>query len=144
MITIETASPTPPYEQIRVQIATLIRSGQLPAGHRLPSVRQLAADLRAAPGTIARSYRSLEAAGLVECSRSSGTRVRPGKAVSDQVNRTATALVEALVDEEVDLDDVLAAVRTSWFQAHPDELPEPMATLPGEQTGRTSEPRADQ
>ncbi len=144
MITIETADPTPPYEQIRVQIDTLIRSGQLPAGHRLPSVRQLAADLRAAPGTIARSYRSLEAAGLVECSRSGGTRVRPGNAVPNHVNRTVTALVDALVDEEVNLEDLLAAVRTAWLRAHPGELLDPMATSPGEQTGRASGPSADQ
>ncbi|WP_349898528.1 GntR family transcriptional regulator [Parafrigoribacterium soli] len=127
MITIETADPTPPYEQIRAQIATLIRSGQLPAGHRLPSVRQLAADLRAAPGTIARAYRSLEAAGLVESSRAKGTRVRSGKAVSDQVTRTIATLVDALVDEDVELEDVVAAISTEWRRAHPDEPMEPTA-----------------
>lgn len=144
MIAIETADPTPPYEQIRVQISTLIRSGQLPAGHRLPSVRQLAADLRAAPGTIARSYRSLEAAGLVESSRWAGTRVRPGNAVPDHVNRAVASLIDALVGEKVDLDDLLAAVRTSWLHAHPDEPSEPVAPSPGEQQGRAPERSANQ
>jgi DNA-binding transcriptional regulator YhcF (GntR family) len=139
MIAIETTDPTPPYEQVRAQIATLIRSGQLLAGHRLPSVRQLAADLRAAPGTIARSYRSLEVAGLVESSRSTGTRVRPGNAIPDHVNRTVAALIDALVDEEVDLDDLLAAVRTSWLHAHPEEPLQPTVSLAGEHTDLTPE-----
>lgn len=143
MITIETADPTPPYEQIRVQISTLIRSGELPAGHRLPSVRQLAADLRAAPGTIARSYRSLEAAGLVHCSRSGGTRVQPGNAVPDHVNRAVTTLIDTLAGDELDFEDLLAAVRTAWFRVHPDDPVEPGTPSADEPEGGTPEPSAN-
>lgn len=67
--------PTPPYEQIRRQLTDLITSGALPEGTRLPPVRQLAADLGLAVGTVARSYRELEAAGLVTGRRGGGTRV---------------------------------------------------------------------
>jgi len=59
-------APTPPYEQLREQIAGLIATGALQAGERLPPVRQLAADLGLASGTVARSYQELEQAGLVE------------------------------------------------------------------------------
>lgn len=59
-------SPVPPYEQLREQIAGLIATGLLQAGQRLPPVRQLAADLGLAGGTVARAYRELEQAGLVE------------------------------------------------------------------------------
>ena len=72
-ISIEPGSP--PYEQVRQQIAELIESGSLPAGTRLPPVRQLAGDLRLAAGTVARAYAALEAAGLVVTRRGGGTLV---------------------------------------------------------------------
>jgi DNA-binding transcriptional regulator YhcF (GntR family) len=57
--------PTPPYEQIRVQIARMINTGVLPVDARLPPIRQLAADLGVAANTVARAYRELETEGLV-------------------------------------------------------------------------------
>lgn len=68
--------PTPPYEQLRRQLSALIANGVLEDGRRLPTVRQLAADLRLAPGTIARTYQELERSGLIETRRGAGTRVR--------------------------------------------------------------------
>ena len=59
-------SPVPPYEQLREQIAGLIATSELKPGNRLPPVRQLAADLGLAGGTVARAYRELEQAGLIE------------------------------------------------------------------------------
>jgi GntR family transcriptional regulator len=67
--------PTPPYEQLRRQLADLIGAGVLSPGDRLPPLRQLAADLGLAAGTVARTYRELEAAGLVVSRRGGGTRV---------------------------------------------------------------------
>ena len=60
-ITVDITSGVPPYEQIRTQIASLIATGALPAGTRLPTVRDLATDLGVAVGTVARAYRELEA-----------------------------------------------------------------------------------
>jgi DNA-binding transcriptional regulator YhcF (GntR family) len=73
---VDLASAVPPYEQLRVQIADLITLGTLRPGARLPSVRQLAADLGLAGGTVARAYRELEHAGLVEGRGRHGTLVR--------------------------------------------------------------------
>lgn len=67
--------PTPPYEQLRRQFEQLITSGLLQPGTRLPPLRQLAGDLRLAVGTVARTYRELEAVGLVQSRRGGGTRV---------------------------------------------------------------------
>lgn len=114
MIALDARDPTPPYEQVREQIASLIRSGGLPAGHRLPTIRQLAADLRISPGTIARAYRSLETAGLVETSRSGGTKVRSGNAVSERVHRDTAAFLDSLADEPVALEDLLATLTALW------------------------------
>ena len=74
-LVVVTADPTPPYEQLRRQLDGLIRSGVLPAGSRLPPLRQLAGDLGLAVGTVARTYRELETAGLIRSRRGGGTRV---------------------------------------------------------------------
>ena len=72
---VSTADPTPPFEQLRRQLVELIGSGQVGPDERLPPVRQLASDLGLAVGTVARTYRELEAAGLVVTRRGGGTRV---------------------------------------------------------------------
>jgi GntR family transcriptional regulator len=72
---VDTGNPTPPYEQLRRQLAELIQSAALTPGDRLPPVRQLAADLGLAVGTVARAYRELESAGLISSRRGGGTRV---------------------------------------------------------------------
>ncbi|MEU1183050.1 GntR family transcriptional regulator [Streptomyces sp. NPDC005820] len=74
-VRVDTTSQVPPYEQIRAQLAALILTGRLTEGERLPTVRQLAADLGLAPGTVARAYRELEAAELIRTRRGAGTRV---------------------------------------------------------------------
>jgi DNA-binding transcriptional regulator YhcF (GntR family) len=76
-IVVDTNSPTPPYEQVRGQLADIIELGVLTAGERLPPVRQLAADLGLATGTVARAYRELEQSGHVVSRRGGGTRVAP-------------------------------------------------------------------
>jgi len=75
-VSVDPSSPTPPYEQIRAQIATMIEAGTLAAGTQLPPIRQLAADLGLAANTVARAYRELEAGGWVV------SRVRHGTTVA--------------------------------------------------------------
>ena len=77
IVEVDTAAPVPPYEQIRAQLATMIATGTLRTGDRLPTVRQLAADLGLAVNTVARAYRELELEGLVV------SRVRHGTTVAD-------------------------------------------------------------
>jgi len=76
LLRVVTTDPTPPFEQLRRQLAELISAGVLAPGDRLPPLRQLAADLGLAVGTVARTYRELEAAGLVRSRRGGGTRVQ--------------------------------------------------------------------
>lgn len=78
--TVDEASPVPPFEQLRSQLADAIRSGFLPPGTRLPTVRQLAGDLGIAPNTVAKSYKALEDDNLV---RGHGRR---GTLVTDAAN----------------------------------------------------------
>lgn len=112
MIVLDTGGAVPPYEQVRAQIAARIHDGRLAAGHRLPSIRQLAGDLRIAPGTIARAYSELEAAGLITTSRASGSRVLGGNTAQEAVLRAAERLsrvAQAAGVSERDLAGILAA-----------------------------------
>lgn len=77
IVELDEASPVPPYEQIRAQIAAMIGSGALPAGTRLPPIRQLAGDLGLAVNTVARAYRELEGGKLVTSRVRTGTVVAP-------------------------------------------------------------------
>lgn len=97
-VRVDTTSPVPPYEQIRTQLAALIGGGHLPEGERLPTVRQLAADLGLAAGTVARAYRELEAASLIHTRRAAGTRVAPPPAHTPRPTPTARAELAALAD----------------------------------------------
>jgi DNA-binding transcriptional regulator YhcF (GntR family) len=82
VITVDSGSPVPPYEQVRSQLAAQIAEGVLVPGTRLPTVRQLADDLGLAVNTVARGYRELETAGMVETRGRGGTVVSAG---GDQV-----------------------------------------------------------
>ncbi len=73
ILRVDASSAVPPYEQIRSQIATMVASGVLPVGRRLPPIRQLAADLGLAGGTVARAYRELEQGGLIASRGRHGT-----------------------------------------------------------------------
>ena len=65
MISINFRDPRPIYEQIKDGLRRLITSGALPADSKLPSVRDMAADLAINPSTIQRAYRELEAEGYI-------------------------------------------------------------------------------
>ena len=65
ILRVDARSAVPPYEQVRAQVATMVATGVLPVGTRLPPIRQLSNDLGLAGGTVARAYRELEAAGVI-------------------------------------------------------------------------------
>jgi len=65
----------PIYLQIVTQVKYLVASGRLDAGEELPAIRVLAERLAVNPNTVARAYRELEVAGVVEKRRTAGTYV---------------------------------------------------------------------
>ncbi|WP_437020924.1 GntR family transcriptional regulator [Streptomyces sp. enrichment culture] len=74
----------PPYEQVRAQISGQVRSGALPVGYRLPTVRGLAEALGLAANTVAKAYRALEADGVVETRGRHGTFVAAGGSAAER------------------------------------------------------------
>ncbi|MFD6432525.1 GntR family transcriptional regulator [Streptomyces venezuelae] len=113
-VRVDTTSPVPPYEQIRAQLSALITTGRLPEGERLPPVRQLAADLGLAAGTVARAYRELEAASLIHTRRGAGTKVAPlpaGTATPADPAQLAALAAQFVTDARSLGADDAAAVR---------------------------------
>ena len=119
-------SATPPYEQIRAQISSLIALGTLAPGSRLPTVRSLAADLGIAAGTVARAYRELEQARLIETRRRNGTVVAgaaaalPDTTAQETLAGEVTTAVDRYIAEgrKAGFDDaaLLAILRTRLGQ----------------------------
>jgi DNA-binding transcriptional regulator YhcF (GntR family) len=94
IIEVDPAEAAAPYEQVRRQIAGLIRSGELARGNRLPTVRQLAGDLGLAVNTVARAYKELEAEGMVATRGRHGTFVIAARSrVTDEETRAAAVLL---------------------------------------------------
>jgi GntR family transcriptional regulator len=73
---IDAAHPTPLYHQLERAIRFAIATGKLALGDQLPTVRQLAVDLRINANTVAKVYAELERLGIVETRRGVGTFVK--------------------------------------------------------------------
>lgn len=73
---INTEDPTPLYAQLDRAIRFAIATERLRVGEQLPTVRQLAVDLKINANTVAKVYAELERAGIVETRRGIGTFVR--------------------------------------------------------------------
>lgn len=98
---IDPRSSIPLYVQIAERIRVAIANGTLSSAAPLPSVRQLAAQLRVNPATITQAYRDLEAQGFVEIRHGAGTFVRelaPGRRARER-SQQASALVRKLLAE---------------------------------------------
>ena len=95
-IHISNVNGIPIYAQVVNQIKQLIASGRLASGDELPPIRVLAAELLINPNTVARAYRELEIAGLVEKRRTAGTYV------SDQVSPLARRERIKILTEQID------------------------------------------
>jgi GntR family transcriptional regulator len=73
LIRLDQSTGVPLWLQIVNQVTRQVVSRSVPAGDRLPTVRELAAELRVNPNTVARAYLELEREGVVETRRGLGT-----------------------------------------------------------------------
>ena len=98
---IDPRSPIPLYVQIAERVRLAIATGALGSAAALPSVRQLAAELRVNPATVVQAYRELESQGFVEIRHGAGTFVRelaPGRRARER-SKQAIRLVRRLIAE---------------------------------------------
>ena len=114
---ISPSSGVPIYLQIVNQIKYLVSSGQLESGQELPPIRALAEKLLVNPNTVARAYRELEAAGVVEKRRTAGTYVsEQGSPLARRermkiLTERADALLAEAQQMGVEFDDLIDLLR---------------------------------
>ena len=87
MLSVDPTDPTPLYAQLDRSIRAAIAAGRLNVGDRLPTVRQLAVDLRVNANTVAKVYAELERAGVLATQRGIGTFVHDMPHTSAQTTR---------------------------------------------------------
>jgi len=92
-------SPIPLYEQIANRVRLAVATGELRPATALPSVRQLATELRVNPATVVQAYRDLESEGFVEMRQGAGTFVREiaPQTRARERTRQAAALVREML-----------------------------------------------
>jgi len=117
VITIDTSLAEPPYDQVKRQISRLVAVGDLRPGDKLPTVRRLAADLGLAPNTVARAYRELEAAGVLDTRGRAGTFVT-GDERSRAARQAAVEYAQRVRNLGLSADEALALVERSLASGH--------------------------
>jgi GntR family transcriptional regulator len=116
-IHISSGDGVPVYLQIVNQVKYLVASARLAPGEELPPIRVLAAQLLINPNTVARAYRELEQAGIVEKRRTAGTYVSsdPSPLARRERLKILTGRIDALLAEarqmDIDTDAVVELLR---------------------------------
>lgn len=117
LVSIDPRDRTPIYAQLERALRAAIASGRLAAGDRLPTVRQLAVDLRVNANTVARVYAELERAGVIETRRGVGSfvcataaRARPPREHDRRLRAFVTRVLADADAAGFTMDDVIAAL----------------------------------
>ncbi len=125
VLTVDSRSGVPIYQQIVEQVKRSTALGVLQAGEQLPTVKQLAVDLTVNPNTVARAYRDLERDGVIETAPGRGSFVR-GDGATSSVKAAASDVARRSLEGPVreaksmglsreDLHAIVSAVLDRWF-----------------------------
>jgi GntR family transcriptional regulator len=120
MFAINPADPAPIWRQIEEGVRRLIALGALSPGASVPSVRDLARDLRVNPNTVARAYQRLTEGGVLSVKRGEGTYVadapaQPRKAERHEALRdAATRYASTAIAVGAELDDAVEALQAAF------------------------------
>jgi GntR family transcriptional regulator len=117
VVSIDAHDSTPIYAQVERGLRAAIATGRLRAGDQLPTVRELAVDLRVNANTIARVYAELERAGVLETRRGVGSFVsatpsqaRPKAERERRLRAFATRVLADASAAGFTAEDVIAAL----------------------------------
>ncbi len=118
---LRTDSGVPPYLQIAQQVRQAVRRGLLDVGDRLPTVKEVVAELAINPNTVQKAYRELEYEGIVEGRQGVGTFVArrpqgPPPAIQARLARTLHGWVESARGEGMD-DEAMEALLRDTLRA---------------------------
>ena len=107
------SSGIPLYLQLMEQVKHAVETGALHEGDQLPTIRKLAEDLVMNPNTVARAYRELEHAGVLEVKHGSGAFIKGSGADRSQIIHRAQGVMQSTIGRLVSLgltDDELRRV----------------------------------
>ena len=117
LVAVDTRDPTPIYAQLDRGLRAAIATGRLRVGDQLPTVRQLAVELKVNANTVARVYAELERGGILETRRgvgsfvaAAGNRARPA---DEHAKRLAAFVTRVLADAAAHgfgIDEVIADI----------------------------------
>jgi GntR family transcriptional regulator len=116
LVVLESRDPTPIYAQLDRGLRAAIATGRLKPGDQLPTVRQLAVELRVNANTVARVYAELERAGVIETRRGVGSFIaaggaaRPADAKARGLRTFATRVLADAAAAGFSVDEVVAAL----------------------------------
>ena len=115
-ITLDHASGVPIYVQLKDAIYTAVRTGSFRQGTQLPTVRQLAVELRINANTVSRAYMELEREGVISSQQGRGTFVTLSKEIDFQKLAAINQMIDELLmqAEKIDfsVDDIMAVLET--------------------------------
>jgi GntR family transcriptional regulator len=120
MFAINPTDPAPIWRQIEEGVRRLIALGALQPGAAVPSVRDLARDLRVNPNTVARAYQHLTDGGVLAVRRGEGTYVadapvQPRKSERhDMLREAANRYAGTAITAGASVEDALTEVETSY------------------------------
>jgi GntR family transcriptional regulator len=97
------SSGVPLYVQLMDQAKHAIDMGVLRAGEQLPTIRAVAEDLVMNPNTVARAYRELEHAGIIEVRHGAGAFVAETVAMPNESLRKGRTIMQKAVERLVAL-----------------------------------------
>src|SRR2546423_923338 len=120
MFAINPTDPAPIWRQIEEGLRRMIALGALRPGGSVPSVRDLAKDLRVNPNTVARAYQRLTEGGVLSVKRGEGTYVadvplQPKKTERNEVLRdAATRYASTAIAVGSEVDDAVEELETAY------------------------------
>lgn len=116
MITLDSRSKEPIYAQLEKQIIKMINLGIYEKDSMLPSVRQMAMDLRINPNTVAKAYKNLEAKDILYTVAGKGVFVNNNdtKAIQPAAIKNVEAALTDAKNTGLNKQDIINIVNTIW------------------------------
>lgn len=116
LVTISQADPRPLYLQVKEQLLHRIAVGDLKPGEEIPSIRQLAADIRVSVITIKRAYLELELEGVIQTRQGRGSFVAENAGLDtrlkeQELDQHLVAVVAVATLLDLTEDELIARLR---------------------------------